>query len=78
MASFLAISLVIKLPLMKKTLSSTLPLSLILALTLVIQPGCMSAQSKKVLIDVAHGQRFWNDPADMAGQDQQFIERVNT
>ncbi len=29
-----------------------------------------------VLIDVAHGQKFWNDPAAMAGMDRNFIERV--
>ncbi len=31
---------------------------------------------KKILIDVAHGQRFWNDPSDMNGNDPQFVERV--
>lgn len=31
---------------------------------------------KKVLIDVAHGQKFWNDPDDMKGMDHNFIERV--
>jgi len=29
-----------------------------------------------VLIDVAHGQKFWNDPAAMTGMDPNFIERV--
>jgi hypothetical protein len=32
--------------------------------------------AKKVLIDVAHGQKFWNDPNDMKGMDPNFIERV--
>ena len=30
----------------------------------------------RVCMDVAHQQRFWNDPADMAGKDAQIIERV--
>ena len=29
-----------------------------------------------VLIDVAHGQKFWNDPATMTGMDPNVIERV--
>src|SRR6187455_732310 len=29
-----------------------------------------------VLIDVAHGQKFWNDPMAMKGMDPNFIERV--
>ncbi|HEY3403763.1 MAG TPA: hypothetical protein VGK59_10275 [Ohtaekwangia sp.] len=36
-----------------------------------------SAQSsKKILIDISHGQKFWNDPLAMEGKDPQFIERI--
>jgi len=31
---------------------------------------------KKILVDVAHGQRFWHDPNDMAGLNADLIERV--
>ncbi|MGC3945806.1 MAG: hypothetical protein QM762_14995 [Chryseolinea sp.] len=38
------------------------------------------AQSKsgkrKILVDVAHGQKFWHDPNDMAGLNPDLIERV--
>lgn len=37
----------------------------------------VTAQSKKkILVDVAHGQRFWHDPNDMAGKDPALIARV--
>ena len=29
-----------------------------------------------VLIDISHGQKFWNDPNDMAGKDPGLIERI--
>jgi hypothetical protein len=39
-----------------------------------------SAQSnsgkKKILVDVAHGQRFWHDPNDMPGKAPDLVERV--
>lgn len=41
--------------------------------TLYAQP---SRASKKILVDIAHGQKFWNDPADMAGKDPAFIDRI--
>lgn len=31
---------------------------------------------KKILVDVAHGQRFWHDPDDMPGKDSALIARV--
>ena len=30
----------------------------------------------RICVDVAHQQKFWNDPADMAGKDVKVIERV--
>jgi hypothetical protein len=38
--------------------------------------GQASSAKHHVLIDVAHGQKFWNDPAAMNGMDPNFIERV--
>ncbi|WP_276372262.1 hypothetical protein [Chryseolinea sp. H1M3-3] len=34
-----------------------------------------TASKNRILIDIAHGQKFWNDPATMKG-DQNSIERV--
>ncbi len=31
---------------------------------------------KKIVVDIAHGQKFWNDPAAMKGQDLKVIERI--
>lgn len=31
---------------------------------------------KKIYMDIAHGQKFWNDPTDMKGQDENWINRV--
>ncbi len=49
-------------------------------LVLTLYSGALLAQSstakQKILIDVAHGQKFWNDPASMQGMDPDFIERV--
>ena len=30
----------------------------------------------RICMDIAHKQRFWNDPADMSGMDVKVIERV--
>jgi hypothetical protein len=53
---------------------------IIIILLLASYTGRLTAQSaatsRQILIDVAHGQKFWNDPADMAGVDANFIERV--
>jgi hypothetical protein len=42
---------------------------------------CASAQTPtpaqaRICMDVAHQQKFWHDPADMAGMDVKLIERV--
>lgn len=52
--------------------------TLVLFAFLVFCSNLLVAQSttRKILIDVAHGQKFWNDPADMKGQDVNFVERV--
>jgi hypothetical protein len=57
-------------------------LSFVVTLTLTILANIspVNAQSKtgkkKILVDVAHGQRFWHDPNDMAGLNADLIERV--
>jgi hypothetical protein len=35
-----------------------------------------TASKKKICMDIAHGQKFWNDPADMKGQDKNWINRI--
>lgn len=71
---------------MKHTSYTTLPGSSkvfdgIYALALLVMIAFASQtmaqeDSRKVLIDVAHGQKFWNDPNDMKGMDPNFIDRV--
>jgi hypothetical protein len=36
----------------------------------------VASAKHRVLIDVAHGQKFWNDPTAMTGMDPNFIARV--
>lgn len=33
--------------------------------------------TQRILVDVSHGQKFWNDPALMTGQDSSMVERIN-
>ena len=35
-----------------------------------------SSAKSRICVDVAHQQRFWNDPAGMAGMDARLIDRV--
>ncbi|HVO74064.1 MAG TPA: hypothetical protein VMT35_08580 [Ignavibacteriaceae bacterium] len=35
-----------------------------------------SSSTKKIYMDIAHGQRFWNDPSNMNGADENWINRV--
>ena len=35
-----------------------------------------TSSKKKIYMDIAHGQKFWNDPSDMKGQDQNWVNRV--
>jgi hypothetical protein len=63
---------------MKTFLRSSCTFLLILLITLCSTD--LSAQSKgkkkQIVIDIAHGQKFWNDPADMAGADTAFVSRI--
>ncbi|MBT1695968.1 hypothetical protein KK083_03710 [Fulvivirgaceae bacterium PWU4] len=53
---------------------------LLVASLMALSVTTMDAQPfkapKKILVDIAHGQKFWNDPADVAGKDPAFIERI--
>ena len=40
------------------------------------QPVAPSSQKKLILVDVAHGQKFWNDPSSMKKNDPKQVERV--
>ena len=51
----------------------TLLLCFVVAGTLHAQT---SSSRYRILIDIAHNQRFWNDPARMAGMDKNQIDRV--
>jgi hypothetical protein len=57
-------------------------MALSLALLIVLlnsQVNTLFAQSTKgkhILVDVAHGQKFYNDPADMSGKDSALVERI--
>jgi hypothetical protein len=35
-----------------------------------------TSSPKKIYMDIAHGQKFWNDPAEMKGQDENWINRI--
>jgi hypothetical protein len=59
------------------SIKSTLVILLALFATITIDMSAQSKTSKKkVLIDVNHGQKFYNDPSDMSGADPQVVDRV--
>jgi hypothetical protein len=55
--------------------------TLLLVFLLVSVPRLSTAQSsqqkQRILVDVAHGQRFWNDPSAMSGKDANLVTRIN-
>ncbi|MEO8475145.1 MAG: hypothetical protein ABI477_23280 [Chryseolinea sp.] len=52
-------------------------LSLMLFISGQYQSIAQSVKAKKhVLVDIAHGEKFWNDPSKMSGMDPNVIERV--
>jgi hypothetical protein len=59
---------------MKPILAFTLLFSLVSGICARAQTP--TAAKHRICMDVAHGQKFWHDPADMAGMDVKFIERV--
>lgn len=63
---------------MKKKLIPGNLAGMLLMFALISYSNSLLAQSggKKILVDVSHGQKFWNDPADMVGKDAAFIDRV--
>ena len=60
------------------TSTPTLRLTLLLSLLAGVPANAQTPTPTKhrICMDVAHQQRFWNDPADMAGMDVKLIERV--
>ena len=57
-----------------------MPLGFALLVSLMLfQANYLLAQPAKqrILVDIAHGQKFWNDPADMTGKAPALIERIN-
>ena len=47
-----------------------------LLLSASISNAQSSANKRKVLIDISHGQRFWNDPSIMSKSDAALVERI--
>jgi len=52
-----------------------LPVGLIL-ISIMTSFEVIAQSKKKILVDVAHGQRFWHDPNDMPGKDPDLVMRV--
>ena len=57
------------------------PITLFTLLFSLVAGICANAQTptpakSRICMDVAHQQKFWHDPADMAGMDEKMIERV--
>ena len=52
--------------------------ALLLSLFAAISASAQTPTTAKsrVCVDVGHGQKFWHDPADMAGMDAKVIDRV--
>jgi hypothetical protein len=59
---------------MKSITPFTLVFSLVAGICANAQPP--TPAESRICMDVAHQQRFWNDPADMSGMDVKVIERV--
>jgi hypothetical protein len=53
-----------------------LGLVLLAPVTLAGGAHAQGVPKKTILIDIAHGQRFWNDPARMKGARQQDVDRA--
>jgi hypothetical protein len=49
---------------------------LLLTLTVAQINAQTTAGKKRILIDISHGQKFWNDPARMDGMDVDLVERL--
>src|SRR5690349_3182290 len=51
-------------------------IQMLLLISFVSANAQSTKRTNKILIDVGHGQRFWQDPADMAGKDPGLVDRV--
>jgi hypothetical protein len=61
----------------KKSTMKSFTISTLLILSLICSWTLASAQKKKILVDVAHGQKFYSDPADGISTDLVPTERLN-
>jgi hypothetical protein len=59
---------------MKSILRFTLLFSVLTGVSAHAQTGTLAKH--RICMDVAHQQKFWNDPADMSGMDVRIIDRV--
>jgi hypothetical protein len=57
------------------TIACTLLVLVFISTTTLFAQANTSKQ--RILVDVAHGQKFWNDPSAMAGQDSGKVARIN-
>jgi hypothetical protein len=53
-----------------------LGLAILAPIALVGGAHAQGVPKKTILVDIAHGQRFWNDPARMEGRPQQDVDRA--
>jgi hypothetical protein len=64
---------------MKITITK-LKLHILTFILFIVYAGNIAAQTpsprKRILIDIAHKQKFWNDPSMMTGMDKNQVERV--
>jgi hypothetical protein len=55
---------------------TTLVLLFAISFTTTLLGQSQVKAKKQILVDVSHGQKFYNDPADMQGKDPAFVDRV--
>jgi hypothetical protein len=62
----------------KRNMVSPLAMTILVFISFAdIAHGQSSKLMQRILVDVSHGQRFWNDPALMGGKDPALVERIN-
>lgn len=55
---------------------NSITIMLLLLMITYTNKSIAQTAAKKILIDISHGQKFWNDPTAMTGMDANFIERM--
>jgi hypothetical protein len=61
---------------MKTHMTTNSILFLLLTICAVEVNAQAAAKKKSILVDIGHGQKFWNDPARMEGMNPDMIERI--